>query len=104
MAESTKLRMDMNTLLSEIDSQAVYNILVEELGVEQVHLTPGARLKEDLGADSLTLVEITMALEERFSISIPDEEWERVSTVEELFEELASFLARQPGGPKSQEV
>ena len=58
-----------------------------------------ARLQEDLGADSLTLVEITLALEERFNLSIPDEEWEKVSTVGNLFEALADLLAKPERQP-----
>lgn len=89
----------MNNLLSEKDTEAVFNILVEQLGVPRAQLTPEGRLQEDLGADSLTLVEITMALEERLDISIPDEEWERVTTVGELFEALANLLGDRERGP-----
>ena len=59
----------MNHLLPEKDAKAVLEILTEELGVEQSQLTTDARLKEDLGADSLSLVEINMALEDRFNLS-----------------------------------
>ncbi|HWI59381.1 MAG TPA: acyl carrier protein, partial [Bacillota bacterium] len=68
-------------MLSEKDSQALLDLLVEQLGVQPDQLTPDARIQEDLGADSLTVMEITMAVEERFNLSIPDEEWEEVSTV-----------------------
>lgn len=85
----------MNNLLNETDTRAVLGILVEQLGVQESQLTPEARLKEDLGADSLALVEITMALEERFGISIPDEEWEGVTTVGEVFEALERRLSDQ---------
>lgn len=84
----------MNSILSEKDTKAVLGILVEELGVPEAQLTPDARLQEDLGADSLTLVEITMALEDRFNLSIPDEEWEKVSTVGDLFEALGDLLGK----------
>ncbi len=47
---------------------------------------------EDLGADSLDLVQITMALEERFALAIPDERAERVHTVGDVFELMAEFL------------
>ena len=70
----------MSKILSEKDTKAVLDILTEQLGIEKAQLLPEARLEEDLGADSLTKVEIAMALEERFSVSIPDEHWERVST------------------------
>ena len=88
----------MNNILSQQDTKAVLDILVEQLGVEREHLTPEARIQEDLGADSLTVVEISMALEERFNISIPDEEWEKVSTVEDLFSALQHIAVQQDVG------
>ncbi len=84
----------MNNLLSEKDTRAVLDILVEQLEVQEVQLTPDARLQEDLGADSLTIMEITMAVEEQFKLSIPDAEWEKVSTVGDLFEALAELLGK----------
>lgn len=86
----------MNNLLSDADVKAVMDILVEELGVEKDQLTPGARLQHDLGADSLTLVELTLALEERFNLAIPDEQWEHVLTVRDVFEALAELLGNSP--------
>jgi acyl carrier protein len=82
----------VNNLLSENDTKAVMDILVEQLGVLRERLTSEARLQDDLGADSLTLVEITLALEEHFHLAIPDEAWERVSTVTDVFEVLAELL------------
>ena len=84
----------MNNVLSESDTKAVLDILVEQLGVQEAQLTPDAKLEQDLGADSLTLVEITIALEERFNLSIPDEEWERVSTVGDVFEALVELVRK----------
>jgi acyl carrier protein len=84
----------MNDILSENDTRIVEDILTRELaGRDQ--LTRDARLMEDLGADSLTLVEITMAIEDQFNLSIPDERWERVRTVGELLEALAELLQEQ---------
>ena len=54
-----------NNMLSEKDTKAVFDILVEQLGVPEEQITLDARLEEDLGGDSLTAVEITLALEER---------------------------------------
>ncbi|MCI0745328.1 MAG: acyl carrier protein [Verrucomicrobia subdivision 3 bacterium] len=79
-------------LLSESDKRAVDSVLVEELHVAQEQLTPEARFDEDLGADSLTLVEIAIALEEHFNLSIPDETWDGVKTVGDLYEMLAELL------------
>jgi acyl carrier protein len=83
----------MNDILSEKDTKTVLGILVEQLGVQEAQLTPEARLEEDLGADSLTKVEIIMTLEERFELSIPDAESEKVATVQDLFEVLGELLA-----------
>jgi acyl carrier protein len=88
----------MNDLLSEKDAKAAIEILVQELGVDESQLTCNARLEEDLSADSLTLVEINMALEDRFNLSIPDERLERVQTVGDVFELLAELLP--PPGPR----
>ncbi len=84
----------MHDLLSERDAKAVMKILTEELGVAEAQLTADARLEEDLGADSLRLIEINMALEDRFNLSIPDERLEQVQTVGNVFELLADLLPR----------
>jgi acyl carrier protein len=85
----------MNNLLSETDTKAVLDILVEQLGVQEKQLTADARLEEDLGADSLDRVEIIMSVDERFDVSVPDEAAERVSTVGDLFETLAELLEKR---------
>jgi acyl carrier protein len=85
----------MNDILSETNTRVVEDILTRELAVERGQLTHDARLMEDLNADSLTLVEITMALEDQFNLSIPDERWEKVRTVGDLFEALAELLQEQ---------
>jgi acyl carrier protein len=54
---------------------------VEVLNVDQDQVTEDARFKEDLDADSLDLVELVMALEERFDITVPEEELEGVTTI-----------------------
>ncbi|HKE99668.1 MAG TPA: acyl carrier protein [Actinomycetes bacterium] len=58
-------------------------VLAAELGVDEDKVTAEARFKEDLDADSLDLVEVVLALEERFGIEIPDEEIAGVKTVGE---------------------
>ncbi len=55
--------------------------IVEQLNVEPEQVTPEASFEDDLGADSLDLVELIMALEEEFGISIPDEDAEKIKTV-----------------------
>ncbi len=56
-------------------------IIVDQLGVEESAVTMEASFLEDLGADSLDIVELIMAIEEEFDIEIPDEEAENISTV-----------------------
>jgi len=58
-------------------------IIVEQLGVEESEVTNSASFTDDLGADSLDIVELVMAFEEEFGIEIPDEEAEKISTVNE---------------------
>jgi acyl carrier protein len=61
--------------------QVVKEAAVEVLGVDADVVTEEARFKEDLDADSLDLVELVMALEERFDISVPEEDLEGVTTI-----------------------
>ncbi|NOU11319.1 MAG: acyl carrier protein [Nitrospira sp.] len=61
--------------------ERVKKIIAEQLGVEADEVTPDASFVEDLGADSLDTVELVMALEEEFSIEIPDEDAEKILTV-----------------------
>ena len=60
---------------------AIRDVAVEVLSVEPASVTEAARFKEDLEADSLDLVELVMGLEERFDISVPEEDLEGVATV-----------------------
>ena len=59
----------------------IKDIIVEQLGVNADQINPGAKFIEDLGADSLDIVELIMALEEEFGTEIPDEEAEKLQTV-----------------------
>ncbi len=68
--------------MSEIE-QKVKSIIVEQLGVDEDEVTLDASFTDDLGADSLDIVELVMAHEEEFSIEIPDEEAENISRVRE---------------------
>ncbi|AXP59549.1 TPA: acyl carrier protein [Haemophilus influenzae] len=62
--------------------ERVKKIIVEQLGVKEEDVKPEASFVEDLGADSLDTVELVMALEEEFNIEIPDEEAEKITTVQ----------------------
>ena len=59
-------------------------IIVEQLGVGEDEVTPEASFIDDLGADSLDLVELIMALEEEFGLEISDEEAEKIQTVQDV--------------------
>ncbi len=61
----------------------VKSIIVEQLGVDEDEVTLEASFTDDLGADSLDIVELVMAFEEEFGIEIPDEEAEKISRVKE---------------------
>jgi acyl carrier protein len=61
----------------------VKEIIVEQLGVEEGEVTPTTSFVDDLGADSLDTVELVMALEEAFNIEIPDEDAEKIRTVQD---------------------
>jgi acyl carrier protein len=61
----------------------VKQIIVEQLGVEESEVTPTASFVDDLGADSLDTVELVMAFEEAFDIEIPDEDAEKIRTVQD---------------------
>ena len=64
-------------------AEKVQEIIIEQLSVEADQVTPEASFTEDLGADSLDIVELVMALEEEFSIEIPDEDSEKIATVQD---------------------
>ena len=59
----------------------VKEIVVEQLGVDEEEVTEQASFVDDLGADSLDIVELVMALEEEFDLEIPDEDAEKIATV-----------------------
>ncbi|HVR74874.1 MAG TPA: acyl carrier protein [Planctomycetota bacterium] len=61
----------------------VQSIIVEQLGVDAEEVTPKASFTDDLGADSLDIVELVMAFEEEFGIEIPDEDAENIATVQD---------------------
>tara|TARA_R110000850_G_scaffold273357_1_gene409638 strand:+ start:737 stop:979 length:243 start_codon:yes stop_codon:yes gene_type:complete len=64
--------------------EKVKNIIVEQLGVSEDQVKPEAKFIEDLGADSLDTVELVMAFEEEFDITVPDEDAEKLTSVGEV--------------------
>jgi acyl carrier protein len=78
----------------------VRDIIVEQLGVNPEQVTPQASFIEDLGADSLDIVELVMAFEEEFSVEVPDEDAEKLQTVGDVINYIKE-RAKQQGSPES---
>jgi acyl carrier protein len=76
---------------SEIQAKLI-DLLVQELGLEREKINPAASFEEDLEVDSLGVVELLMALEDAFGVSIPDEEAERIVTVGDAVSLVAEKL------------
>lgn len=68
----------------------VRDIIVEQLGVDADRVKPEASFIDDLGADSLDIVELVMAMEEEFDVEIPDEDAEKLKTVQDVTSYLQS--------------
>ena len=62
----------------------VRNIVAEQLGVDLAEVTPDARILDDLGADSLDVVEMVMSIEEAFDIEVPDQDVEELRTIADV--------------------
>ena len=70
----------------------IVEIIANQLGIEKDDVTAEASVIDDLGADSLDVVELVMALEEEFDLEIPDEEAEKIKSVQNIFDYMASAL------------
>jgi acyl carrier protein len=68
----------------------VKQIIVEQLGVDEGQVDPSASFVDDLGADSLDIVELVMAFEEAFDLDIPDEDAEKIKTVKDAIDYIES--------------
>ena len=77
---------ELGKMSSEEILEKVKGIIVEQLGVAENTVTMEASFIDDLGADSLDIVELVMAIEEEFDIEIPDSDAEKVVTVEDVVE------------------
>ena len=71
-----------------VDDKMIY-IIVEQLSVDRDKVVAGASFVDDLGADSLDLVELIMAMEEEFDVEIPDDEAEKIVTVQTAIDYVA---------------
>ena len=70
--------------------ERVKEIIVEQLGVDADQVTANASFVDDIGADSLDTVELVMALEEEFDVEIPDEDAEKIATVNDAISYLSA--------------
>ncbi|MGQ9652529.1 MAG: acyl carrier protein [Thermodesulfobacteriota bacterium] len=70
-------------------TQRLKEIIAEQLGISEEEIVPEASFVDDLGADSLDLVELIMALEEEFGMDISDEEAEKIQTVQDAINYIA---------------
>lgn len=102
MSEQTALEKWLGNFrnLSEDELKAsiheqVKDIVVDQLSVEADEVTEEATFIDDLGADSLDIVELIMAFEEEFGIDIPDEATEKIKTVQDVVEYVSKSLQEQ---------
>lgn len=80
--------------MSMADERAkIINIIANQLGVDKEMVTANANIVDDLGADSLDVVELVMALEEAFDTEIPDEDAEKIRTVQDIFDYMEKKAA-----------
>src|SRR5512134_1164062 len=78
--------------LMETVEQRVKKIVAEQLGVNETDIKPESTFVDDLGADSLDTVELVMALEEEFECEIPDEEAEKITSVQQAIDYINTHL------------
>jgi acyl carrier protein len=81
--------------MASFSEDRVKEIIAKELEVDAKQLTPEAKFIEDLGADSLDIVELVMALEEEFGLDIPDEDADKLKTVGDAMNYLKQHAAAQ---------
>ena len=79
----------------------IAEIIVEQLGVSREEISPDASFVEDLGADSLDIVELVMAMEEEFDVEIPDDEAARIERIRDAVAYLKQKLEAGAAAPRS---
>ena len=77
-------------------SERVNSIVTDQLGVDKESLSPEANLLDDLGADSLDVVELVMALEEEFGIEVPDDDVENMRTIRDIVQYIEARAEARP--------
>jgi acyl carrier protein len=87
----THTRQQEGTLMDTIE-QRVKKIVAEQLGVNDADIKPESTFVDDLGADSLDTVELVMALEEEFECEIPDEEAEKITSVQQAVDYINAHV------------
>ncbi|HTT65267.1 MAG TPA: acyl carrier protein [Bryobacteraceae bacterium] len=76
-------------------AERVKQIIVEQLGVDEAQVEDNASFVDDLGADSLDIVELVMAFEEAFELEIPDEDAEKIATVKDAITYIENKSAKK---------
>jgi acyl carrier protein len=84
-----------NFMAEKSIEEKVKDIIVEQLGVNPEQVTPQASFIEDLGADSLDIVELVMAFEEEFGVEVPDEDAEKLQTVGDVIKYIEERAKQQ---------
>jgi acyl carrier protein len=84
----------MTDTLTNKEIAKVQDVLMHQLQIDREQITPEARIMADLGADSLDMVEIAMKSEEEFGFTLPDDEAEKIVTVDDLYDEVGKLLGR----------
>jgi acyl carrier protein len=84
-----------NFMAEKSIEEKVKDIIVEQLGVNPEQVTPQASFIEDLGADSLDIVELVMAFEEEFGVEVPDEDAEKLQTVGDVIKYIEEKASKQ---------
>jgi acyl carrier protein len=82
--------------MSEVEAK-VKEIIMDKLGTSEEKITPEASFRNDLGADSLSTVELMMELEEVFGVSIEDEDAEKIETVKDAVDYIEKKMAEKAG-------
>nr|YP_010471092.1 acyl carrier protein [Synarthrophyton patena]UVF62921.1 acyl carrier protein [Synarthrophyton patena] len=81
--------------MSDSIFERVQDIVVQQLGVDKTKVTLKANFANDLGADSLDTVELVMAIEEEFAIEIPDEDAEKIATLDQAIQFIEQAVSKK---------